>query len=87
MFQQNRARIPGTLHNDQYTFLSYLAHFFSKRETFRKKLVGKIKTNILHSITSFLDNRTVYEIIMGKFCRAGQTTIGNMAHAYYMLDN
>jgi hypothetical protein len=35
----------------------------------------------------FFENRTVYEIMWKKYCRTGQTTIDNMAHAYCMLDN
>jgi hypothetical protein len=34
----------------------------------------------------FFYNRAVYEIIVEKYCRAGQTTDGNIAHAHCMLD-
>jgi hypothetical protein len=39
--------------NGQYTFLSYLAQFSSEWETFHTRVVQKIKTHILCSITSF----------------------------------
>jgi hypothetical protein len=49
----NRTRITGSLHEDQYTFLSYLAHFFLEWEMFQKKVVDKIKTHICCSKTGF----------------------------------
>jgi hypothetical protein len=53
---------------------------------FQTKVVEKIKTHILCSVT-FHENRAVYEIMWEKYCRAGQGTDGNMAHAHCMLDN
>jgi hypothetical protein len=46
-------RITGTLHEDQYAFLSYLAQFFLERKIFEVKVVEKIKTHILCSIIFF----------------------------------
>ena len=34
-------------------FLSYLAHFFLERKMFQAKVVDKIKTHILYSVTFF----------------------------------
>ena len=34
----------------------------------------------------FFEKRTVYEIMWKKYCRAGQATDDNMAHAHCMLD-
>jgi len=48
-----QTRLKGTSHEDQYTFLSYLTHFFLEREMFLTKVVEKIKTHILHSVTFF----------------------------------
>jgi hypothetical protein len=53
---------------------------------FQTKFVEKIKTHILCSVTFFSENRAVYEIMWKKYCRAGQATDGNMAHAHCMLD-
>jgi hypothetical protein len=39
----NLTRITGTLHEDKYTFWSYLAHFFLKFEVFQIQVVEKIK--------------------------------------------
>jgi len=36
----------GTSHEDQYTFLSYLAHSSLEREMFQTKVEEKIKTQI-----------------------------------------
>jgi len=58
----NLTRITGTLHEDQYTLLSYLAQFL-EREIFLRRIVGKIKTYILGSITFFKDSRALYEIM------------------------
>jgi len=52
---------------------------------FQRKVVEKIKTRILCSVTFF----TKIVPFMGKGvndCRAGQTTDDNMAHAHCMLD-
>jgi hypothetical protein len=42
-----RPKITAPLHDDQYTFLIYLAQFFVEREMFYTKVVEKIKTTIL----------------------------------------
>jgi hypothetical protein len=34
----------------------------------------------------FSENSAVYEIMWKKYCRAGQATDDNMAHAHCMLD-
>jgi hypothetical protein len=52
---------------------------------FQTKVVEKIKTRILYSVT-FFENRAVYENV-GKYCTDGQATDDNMAHANCMLDN
>jgi len=54
---------------------------------FQKNVVEKIKTHILRSVTIFFDNRTIYEIILKKYCNAGRATDDSMAHAPYMLGN
>jgi hypothetical protein len=43
----------GTLYEDQYTFLSYLIHFFLEWETCGIKVVKKINKCILCSVTVF----------------------------------
>jgi beta-galactosidase GanA len=42
-----------------------------------EKVVQKIKTHILHSITFSPENRAVCEIMWGKYGREGQVTDGN----------
>jgi hypothetical protein len=59
-------------------FLLYLAHFFLQVEMFMTKVVEKIRTLILYSITFFVENRVVCEIMLEKYCRAGQATDVNM---------
>ena len=59
-FHYIRATMKGTVREDQYTFLSYLAHFFLEWEMFQTKVVDKIKTHIMYSVTFFY-NSAVYE--------------------------
>jgi hypothetical protein len=69
-------------------FLSYRAYLFLEWEMFRTKVVEKIKTHILCSVTFFffrkscrlLDNVEKYRIEV-------QATDDNMVHALFMLDN
>jgi hypothetical protein len=65
-----------TLLERQYTFLIIYRSVLRMREMFQTKVVEKIKTHILCSITffSFSENRAVYEIVWGKKCRVGQAT-------------
>jgi len=73
---------------ETYVHLLYMAELLLQSEMFQKNVVEKIKTHILCSITFFSENRTVYEIMWGKkYCRAGQVTDDNMAHAHCMPDN
>jgi hypothetical protein len=54
---------------------------------FRTKFVDKIKTHTLCPVTFFPpENLGVYEKTREKYCRAGQATDSNMAHAHCMLD-
>ena len=66
---------------------SYLAQFFLEWEMFQTKVVEKIKTHILRSITFFfkriVPHMTMWWKNMGT---VGQATDNNMAHAYCKLD-
>ena len=54
---------------------------------FQTKVVEKVKTHILCSITFFFfENRAVYEIMWEKCGTAGYTTDDNTARAHCMLD-
>jgi hypothetical protein len=44
-------------------FSSYFTQFSLEWETLRTKVLGKIKTHILCSVTSFTENLGVYEIM------------------------
>ena len=54
---------------------------------FQTKVVEKIKTHILCSVTFFFETPAVYEIMWNKYGRAGQATDDNMAHAHCVLYN
>ena len=66
-------------------FWSYLAHFFLEWEIFQTKVVEKIKTHILCSVTFFRKSYRLWDNVE-KYCTAGQATDGNMAHAHCMMD-
>ena len=66
------------LYMKTYVYLwKYLAEFFLECEMFWTKVVGRIKTHILCSITLFPENRTVYVWAWKKYGTAGQTA-GNI---------
>jgi len=75
----------GTLHEDQYTFVTIPRSVLRIMRSVSDKVVEKPKTHILCSIFfsrklwSLWDNEE-------KYCRTGQAT-DNMAHAHCMLDN
>jgi len=52
---------------------------------FQTKGVEKTKTHILCLITFFQELCHLWDNV-GKYCRVGQATDGNMTHAYCMLD-
>ena len=74
-----------TLHEDQHTFLRYLAHFFLEWEMFLTNVVEKIKTLILYAITRFWKSCLSWDNV--EKYRPGQATDDNMAQARCMLDN
>jgi hypothetical protein len=64
----------------------HLAQSFLEWEMFQTKVVEKIKTHILCSVTFFLNSYRLWDK-MEKYGTAGQATDDNMAHAYCMLDS
>ena len=64
---------------------SYLAQYFLKWEMFQTKVVQKIETHILCSITFFSKILPLWDNVK-KHSRAGQATYDNMVHAHCMLD-
>ena len=63
----------------------YLAEFFLEWEIFQTKVVEKIKTHSLCSVTFVRKSFRLWDNV-DKYCRAGQATEGNMVHAHCMLD-
>jgi hypothetical protein len=58
-------------------FWSYLAQFFLKWEMFQTKVVEKIKTHILYSVTFFRKSGRLWDNVE-KYCTAGQATDDSM---------
>ena len=52
----------GTSHEDQFSFFIISRSFLLRMRNVSTKIVEKIKTHILSSITFFFENLTVYEI-------------------------
>jgi hypothetical protein len=67
-------------------FLSYLAQFFLERQMLQTDGVEKTKTRILLSVTFFSRKSCCLWDNVEKYCRVGQATDDNMAHARCMLD-
>jgi hypothetical protein len=67
-------------------FLSYLAHFLLEWEMFQTKVLEKIKTHILYSVTFFQKLRRLWDNVE-KYCTARQATDDNMVNAHCMLKN
>jgi len=67
-------------------FWSYLAQFLLEWEMFQTKVVEKIKTHILCSVTFSRKSCRLWDNV-GKYCREGQAKDDNMARAHCMLDN
>jgi hypothetical protein len=69
----------GYLHEDQYTFLSYLTHFSLEWELLQTNVVEKIKAHVLYSVSPPA-NHAIYRIIWKNIveqCRL-QMTIWHM---------
>jgi len=65
-------------------FWSYLAPFFLEWKMFQSKVVEETETRILCSVFFFSKMRRFYGNVE-KYCRAGQATDDNMAHAHCRL--
>jgi hypothetical protein len=53
---------------------------------FQTKVVEKIKIHILHLLTFFPENITIYGIIWKNIVEPGVSQMAIMAHAHCMLD-
>ena len=78
------ANLSNFLLKTNICFQSYLTQFFLELEMFQKKVVGKIKIHILCSVKVFRKSCGLWDNVE-KYCRAGQATDDNMAHAHGML--
>ena len=67
-------------------FWSYLTQFFLEWEMLQKKVVEKIETHILYSVTFSRKSCRLWDNVQ-KYVRAVQTTNEDTAHAHCMLDD
>jgi len=75
----------GTLHKDQCIFMIISRSVLLRIKNVSDKVVERIKTYILRSITFFPENRAFW-IDGKKYGRIGQAIADNTAHAHYMQD-
>ena len=68
-----------------YVHLQHIAEFLLEWEMFQARVVENIKIQILCSITFFRKSRRLWDNVE-KYCRAGQATDENTAHAHCMMD-
>ena len=66
-------------------FVSYLAQFFLEREMFQTKVVEKIKTHILCSVTFSRKSYRLWDNV-GKYSTDVAATDDSMGYAYFTLD-
>jgi len=78
----------GTLHEDQRTFLSVYRSVLLRMWNVSEKNPRENKSYIFMLVTVFSlrKSRRLWDSAE-KYCRAGQATVDNMAHARCMLDD
>ena len=80
------SRITDTLHESQYTFMIISRSFLPRMRNISAKICRENqKVNFVFN-NSFLRKFCLLLHNVKKYCRAGQATDDNMAHAHYMLD-
>ena len=79
-------RIMGTSHEEQYTFLIIPHSVLLRKRNVSSKSCRENQNTYFMFIDFFYENRAVYEIMWKKYCRAGQDTDDNIAHARCTLD-
>jgi len=85
IFLKNRTRITGILHEDQYTFFIISRPVLLKMRIISDKNC-KENQNIFYVTYFFFRKNCLLWDNVEIYCRAGQATVDNMAHAYCMLD-
>jgi len=76
----------GALREDQYTFLNHISLIsFRMRNVSHVGCTGNQNTHFL-SVNFFFSKILPFMRNVEKYCRAGQATADNMAHAHFMLD-
>ena len=77
-----------TLHENQYTFMIMSRSVLLRMRNDSGRVVEETKAHILCSITFFFFRKScrLWHNVE-KYCRTGQATDGNMAHAHCMPDN
>jgi hypothetical protein len=74
----------STLRKDQYKYLTISRSGFIEWDISQTKLVQKIKTHVLYSVTFFRKSYFLWDNVE-KYFPSGQATDENAAHACCML--
>jgi hypothetical protein len=83
-FRSNLTRITGTLHEDVFTFMTMSRWLLLRMRNVSNKVVEKIKTHILCSVTFFRKSCRLWDNV--EKCCGAREALGNMAHARCVLD-
>jgi len=75
----------GSLQEDQCTFFVISCSVLLRMKNVSVKVVEKVETHVWCSVTLFWKLCHLLDIVE-KYCRVGQATDNNMAHAHFMLD-
>ena len=76
-------RIKGTLHEDRYMFCITSHSFHLRmRNVSDKSCRENQNTHFVFNNLFFFQKSCLYEKMWRKYCRTGQATDGNMAHAH-----
>jgi hypothetical protein len=83
-FHYNRTRITGTLHEDRYTFSITFRSVLLRTKSISDQSCRETRNKHFVFNTHFRKSCHLWDNVE-KFCRAGQPTDDNMAHAHCML--
>ena len=84
-FHYNLTRITGTLHADRYTFLTISRSVLLRMRNVSDKRCTENQNTFCVHFFFFRKSWCLWGSVE-KYCRGGQATGGNMAHAHCMLD-
>ena len=86
LFHWNRIRVTDTLHVELYIFWNMSYSILFRMRNISIEICRRNQNTHFAFINYFFENRAVYEIMWGGYCRAEEATDENIAHAHCKLD-